>query len=47
MQIFKDNYGKVILGVSLLCLVVVLVVLRDGVTSARVCKDQRASNYSG
>lgn len=34
MQILKDNYGKVILGVSLLCLVITLVVLKGGVPDA-------------
>jgi len=34
MQILKDNYGKVILGISLLCLVITLVVLKGGVPDA-------------
>ncbi|MCK5834859.1 MAG: hypothetical protein KAG98_03895 [Lentisphaeria bacterium] len=35
MQIFKDNYGKLILGISLLCLVLTLAVLKGGVVEAR------------
>jgi hypothetical protein len=35
MQILKDNYGKVIFGVLLLCLVIVLGALNGGVTEAR------------
>lgn len=40
MQILKDNYGKVILGISLLCLVITLVVLKGGVIEAREFVEQ-------